>query len=348
MKQILFLFFVLPCLALAGCNDDDEESPLNFEVPELTPANTISFDFISTDSEYAVCDVAGSQVAIVWGDGSKNGYKTNTDGQVDYNDLSNSVEPSHKFAKAGTYHIQIWADNLTYFRIPVDIYQRNEIKNLQIGKCPMLAQLELYGLRGVNELTPDDCPQLKTIVLSGNEDLTSLDLNRCTALENLQCSQLPKLASIDLTANKKLKYIDLKETPQAIIKVADDNRISYVGLIKNGLASIDLTRFPFLTVLNCSYNSLTGIDASSSPFLEELYVENNNLTSIKLPANTRVDKLFCNNNKLDAESLNQLFDSLLPANGTNLINFVNNPGAGSCDVSVMKGKGWVIGGDSDY
>ena len=76
------------------------------------------------------------------------------------------------------------------------------------------------------------------------------------------------------------------------------------------------------------------------PFLEEISFPNLGLTALDVEKSERLRYLDCSNNNLSSAALNSLFESL-PNVSEGWINFTENAGTKTCDISIIEEKGWV-------
>jgi hypothetical protein len=99
-----------------------------------------------------------------------------------------------------------------------------------------------------------------------------------------------------------------------------------------------------LTYLDCLYNRLTNLNVSGCTALTELHCYDNQLTNLNVSGCTALTDLDCRSNQLSATALNALFASLpvrMPDDYARIYIW-ENPGAGTCDESIARNKGWYV------
>ncbi|MCD7900567.1 MAG: hypothetical protein LUH22_12055 [Bacteroides sp.] len=334
--RIAFTAFI--GLSFVAC-DKNEEDRLNFPVPELTAENTISFTVTIPGHRYfSINSLAGDKVAIYWGDGTENGYRV--------------LEPepvSHEFKSAGTYHIQIWSENLTELELTA---HSQSITDLEIGNCPKLTDLILMCFEE-ESFKLSGCPKLDNLTFRSWDNLISLDLTECNSIKRLYCSSLPKMTSLDVSKNTLLTDIDIEYTPikeldlsrnimlntfQCVesdltslsleknnaltelyisdntqltsINVDAENNIKMVWCRNNKMESLDLKNFTVLRYLDCRESNLSSLDLSSCSELLSVNFQYNNIATITLPEKPKIRNFLCSFNQLNAETLNGIFTAL--------------------------------------
>ena len=106
MKQILLFLLILFSFSVAGCDKEEETNAIDFDVPELTDENSVSFTITTPGRRWLSLNIGGDKVAIDWGDGNDNGYR-----------VPANEECIHQYGNAGTYQVRIWAENLTFLNL---------------------------------------------------------------------------------------------------------------------------------------------------------------------------------------------------------------------------------------
>lgn len=127
--------------------------------------------------------------------------------------------------------------------------------------------------------------------------------------------------------------------------------LTVLDCAENNLTSLDVSKNTALTWLLCHYNNLTSLDVSKCPVLTELGCWSNKLTSLDVSKNTALTWLNCRDNKLTSSALNQIFRDL-PQGKTwteghgyteqSSIFISRNPGTDTCDKSIAENKGWEM------
>ena len=381
MKQITYLLAFLLCFLFTAC-DDDKENVIDFEVPELTADNSITFTFTPTGPRYLSFNIGGSMIAVDWGDGSDNGYR-----------VPNNGECIHRYKTGGSYQVKVWSEHLTFFNLTG---LTEEISDLQIGSCPVLTELIINSITDVEEFKIDRCPRLKNLNIGNWDKLSSLDLSKCTTLEDLSCYTHPLLTSLDLSENKKLtdlylhyvpiSEIDLSNNTALIrvdinnsdittlslvnnkelgsvccaynklkeIKVPNENKIYELVCMNNEFEFLNLIPFSKLQRLVCNANKLTILDLYPCPGLIDVRCTNNKLTQIDIPEKSILKMLLCSSNELSAQELDRIFTALpeatfkypgsrlSPPPVYNVIQYNFNPGEKDCKADIITQKGWKV------
>ena len=127
--------------------------------------------------------------------------------------------------------------------------------------------------------------------------------------------------------------------------------LTVLDCAENNLTSLDVSKNTALTYLFCKRNNLTSLDVSKCPVLTELGCWSNKLTSLDVSKNTALTRLNCEDNKLTSSALNQIFRDL-PQGKTwteghgyteqSSIFISRNPGTDTCDKSIAENKGWEV------
>ena len=167
----------------------------------------------------------------------------------------------------------------------LDLSANNYITQLQCSQCG-LDELNVSNLANLTTLRCDN-NNLTSLDLSNNASLsvlychnnriTALDLSNNRALTELYC-MVNKLTQLDLTNNVNLKRLDCNANTD--------------------LVSIDVTKCPELTFLNCFNCDLPTIDVSKNLKLAGLGIQGNELTELDVSKNTELTTLVCYMNHL--------------------------------------------------
>jgi hypothetical protein len=156
-----------------------------------------------------------------------------------------------------------------------------------------------------------------------NNQLTALDVSALTNLKMLICAN-NQLTALDVSKNTTLRWFDC---------------------LNNQLTALDVSKNTELTSLDCGDNQLTALDVSKNTALTSLGCYINQLTALDVSKNTALTLLGCYGNQLSVVALNALFGTLhgnTIQGRSKAINFLDNPGAGGCNRSIVKSKGWDL------
>ncbi len=327
MKRYYLPFTVLTVLVLSfslvSCNDDDDDIKRNtdFELPELTADNTITFNFTPSNTRYLELHLMGEKVAVDWGDGSRT--------EKDIDPAGERQVYTHRF-NSGEYTVKIWVGHLTFLKMWGTDYFSN---NPSFPVCPELTELHLYHNVDLEHFDGAGFPKLEYLNISETGKLKTVDVSKCSQLKQLDFSNIENLTELDLSENSSLEYVELSAT---------------------GVSSLNLGENENLTSLYLDYNNITSFDVTNLKKLELLNISHSGLTSLQLDGNSNsmLTGVMVNNNNLSAEALDAIFTALpkpyFLKSKTNLpepvavISFNGNPGSETCNPAIATEKGWKI------
>lgn len=329
MKVVyLVLFSVLCCFS---CNDADDPK-YGFELPELTPENTIQFDVTTPGRQSITFYMGGNRLAVDWGDGTIGKYM----------DTKESSSYSHTYASSGIYTVKIWADELSFLNLMCLFWSYSD---LRIGKCPVLQELNIGSVPGLTAFDGDNTPQLKSLTIT-NSELSSCNLSNCTKLEDLVCGTMPNLAELDVSNNKKLLRIQIMDTGIAALTFGENTELGKLECSRNNnLSEIDLHGAPNLYHLTISDSDISALDVSFLTNLRSVLCSGNKLTTLDLSNNKALYHVNLGDNRFEAGALNAIFSDLpisRSAQNPDIIWFEGNPGSDLCDSDIILQKGWRI------
>lgn len=333
MKKILYLVVIsLLINGFTSCNNDDEfnKRSTNFDVPELTVANTIQFTVTTKANDYAYVILKGGKIAVEWGDGEITKDVNPEKGE------SWQMEFTHVYKKAGEYRVKIWSDEVSF--INVSSLLKN-YEQLHIGNCPELKEAVLNSFSKDKTVNLNGCTNLETLNLGNWEQLESVPLDKCSELNDIMIYTNPQLKSLDLSKNSKLRTLQCQDSgieelklPANIVNVncqgnnlksidfenykelrefncsRNENltslnltgceKLDIIGFSNTQIESFDFSKFPGLTMVDCSNSKMTGVDVSKCKNLGNLHCRNLSLTSLDITNNTTLSVLDCGNNDL--------------------------------------------------
>lgn len=363
MKRDKLLFSLIGIYLLLGfssCSNDDK-SVLgdDFEIPELTDANTIQFT-ADASGEWKVLEInaGGGRVAIEWGDGRLQ--------KIEHPD---NVSIQYRYKPSRSYTVRIWAEELTTFSVSgllmpisdvhlgnfprmkrIDLNSIKESKVLDLNaSCPNLEYMNIGNWESLEDLRFDECVNLKTVQVYTNPKLTSIKIGHCELLTSLYCQgngittlslrKLPALRTVELTGTARLSTLE----------VDNDNTINALHIEGCAFQKLDfLNKLMSLTELYCSSNQLTDLDISDNKELWRLNCYNNQLRSLSIPVNNQLRTLDCRYNELDKDQLDNIFNTLVDISGypayygKYVIAYEHNPGAADCDETILQNKHWRV------
>ncbi len=355
VSHILFVLLLLTQLAACTVVMDDDTPSANFDLPVLTPSNTIQFTVDYKNRFPVEIYVKGSRIAIDWGDGKIEKRE----------DLSGEYPAfTHDYKKLGTYQVRIWADEITFLNTSSPV---NVCRDLSIGKCPQLLMLYIGNIDGLATFDGANCPNLVTLSLSSINTLKSINLSACQDLKEVACYSLSNLLSLNVSKNAKLhtlyvsgtglKTIDfennqalfLLEVSYSPVTHLDFTHASYIRYLffcdNNQLKPLDLSPLEYLTNLDYKGNTMSVLDLTGNINLQYLKCAESGLKEVRISEVAYLKTIFLNNNLLEAKALNDLFALLRPSsdfmNGAAcVIQLQGNPGTNSCNRNLLWNKGW--------
>jgi hypothetical protein len=197
---------------------------------------------------------------------------------------------------------------------------RNQLTNLDVSARAALVQL-VCDWNQLAALNVTGCTALEQLACADNR-LTSLDVSDCTALTGLYCYK-NQLAALDVSANVALTGLQCHENQLAALDVSANTALTDLHCWKNQLTSLDMSNLAALSYADCGVNPLTSLLANGCTVLRTLR---------------------CDKTELAAPALDAVFTAL-PDRSATSAGFVyvgNNPGTGTCDVSIATGKNWNV------
>lgn len=371
MKQSKLLFALMGvCLLLGFSSCEGEDKSVfgdDFEIPELTDANTIQFTVDAT-GEWKMLQIigGGGRMAVEWGDGRLQ--------KVENTDANPVVH--YKYGNSRIYRVRIWAEELDFCSVGDEI---PPLSNLRLGYLPRMKTLNLNSFLDTPELDlSTSCPNVETINIGNWADLERIDLNQCVKIQTidvysnpklklLKLGQLPALRSLKCIFNDALTSLSFKGvTNLSDVQCGSNSQLSIIetdGKVNVRDLSISdcafqslefINSFPLLQKLECSSNYLTTLDISELSFLQSIDCSaNRNLVHLQIPEQNPIHPILqdldCSFCSLNEEELNAIFSTLPVAPNpypeypsSYGVTFNGNPGAGNCNWKLIEDKGWNI------
>lgn len=366
-KLLLSLIGMCLFLGMTSCTEEDKSVfGDNFEIPELTDANTIQFT-VDMTSDWKLLQVigGGGRMAIEWGDGRLQ--------KVVADDIQTIT---YKYGNRKTYQVRVWAEELDFCNIGIVLVPAS---NLRLGYLPKMKDLSINSFSATSELDlSSSCPNVETINIGNCADLERIDLSQCRELQKVAIYSHPKLIalkfgrsteltdlycygndilpSLCLKGLTNLRQVNCGNNTQ-LSTIEMDSKMAVNGLNIGGCAfqTLDfLSCLPLLHGLNCNSNRLTELDISTNGLLESLNCGNNkSLTHLQISephtVNSLLQVLNCSFCHLDKDELNTIFHALTISHKPNQddsdnfgIAFNNNPGTSECDRKIVEDKGWSV------
>lgn len=361
MKQnglLLCLMGMCVFLGLSSCSKEDKSVfGDDFDIPELTDANTIQFT-VDAAGDWKVVEInaGGGRIAIEWGDGRLQKVENPDNTPIQY-----------RYKPSRTFVVRVWAEEVNSFGVSGLLIP---VSNLRLGDFPGMKRIDLNSIKGTAKLDLNaSCPNLEYMNIGNWEDLEELHLDECAKLEMIQVYTNPKLTSmkmghceplnsiycqgngltsLSLKRVPALRIVELTGNPQlSALEVDEDNTIGTLKIEGCAFRSLDfLDKLTSLTTLHCSSNELTELDIVNNKKLSDLNCYNNQLKSLTIPAVNQLRKIDLRYNKLNKDQLNNVFSALTDISGNSnfygkfMIMYEHNPGAQGCDESILQSKCW--------
>lgn len=366
MKQSKLLFALMGiCLLLGFSSCEGEDKSVfgdDFEIPELTDANTIQFT-VDVTGECKTLQVigGGGKMAIEWGDG-----RLQKVANLDRETIT------YKYGNQRAYQVRIWAEDLDFCSLGSD---QASISKLSLGYLPKMKYLSINNFVNTPEVNLEvSCPNIESVNIGNCADLQRINFNGCMKLQFVDVYTHPKLTSLKLENHPELaclrcRYNDelisfsLKNLPSltqlgcynnprlATIELGDEMVVNELIVDGCSFRSMEfLKKLPLLSILDCSYNQIEELDLSNHLSLFAFSCNNNkNLIHLQIPRETktlmRASFYSCN---LDASAINTVFDALTTISQSDLnhprctIAYYDNPGMSSCNNDIPVNKGWSV------
>lgn len=323
MKKTIWLFPLLPMIALAGCCKDN--GPIA-PVLEIEAA------------EYRIGFLEGSQLAVT--------FDVNVDwtASVEHepgDEMWLSVGPESGAAgnaellltAAANYgaspriaYVDIMYGQPEAYRITVTQSGRTDDVDITTAFDPLFAdELQKRGyVEDAGHITFGEVMNIRSLDVSvdgfdNRGSLTSLrgieyfgslnslscsrnlirelDLSMNAGLEYLSCS-VNCLTELDLSENLNLDQLYCSENEISSLNLGDNRRLTILSCNNNQLESLDLSNDSGLKWLTCGYNNISRLDLGENPDLLILTCEYNRLSRLDLSGNTVLKKLNCSFNDL--------------------------------------------------
>lgn len=188
MKQKKLLFNLIGLcllLGLSSCSDSEDDKSVfgdDFDIPQLTDANTIQFTVDATgERELLQLIGGGGRMAIEWGDGRLQ--------KVENADANLMIY--YKYRNRKVYRVRIWAEELDFCSIGIKM---PPVSKLHLGYLPKMKELKLYNFSATPELDlSTSCPNVESINIAYWADLERIELSQCLKLKNIEIYDNPKL-----------------------------------------------------------------------------------------------------------------------------------------------------------
>ena len=127
--------------------------------------------------------------------------------------------------------------------------------------------------------------------------LKAIDLSNLPELEVVVLSG-NKISSVDLTHNPKLKGFHGEKMALTSLDLSKCPELTLIQCSQNyDLKTVDLSMLPNLEVFKADLIGLKSIDVSHNPKLKQLHLGGNKLTTLDLSKNPLLEELNLNNNK---------------------------------------------------
>lgn len=169
-------------------------------------------------------------------------------------------------------------------------------------------------------------PSLVSFSLEDCDNIPYVDLNGCSALISCGITRNDALTSINISGCSSLTECDV-EYNSILQSLNMDNCSSLTGFSPNSLPELN-----YISLANCSS-------------LLEYSVTDCKITSLDFSTCPQINTIDCRNNMLDEAALNSMFTSV-PDRSSNVstgkLYISGNPGAETCDESIIFSKNWYF------
>lgn len=219
----------------------------------------------------------------------------------------------------------------------LDISHNRNLKELNAGNNPFtsldmshtLLKRLIYDNGLLQSINVAGCEKLEYLSCKSNS-LSTIDVSDCIMLTELECSNNP-LTDIHL-GNSKINQLGTNNqrlnTASSTAIVIDGMNLQEIYLSNNNLASIDITRCPSATLIDCSNNPLESLSlgnanittldlASKLPkserlningiHVKEINIASNNFRGVNIAGCPNIEKIICNS-QLRVLTVNSAFD----------------------------------------
>lgn len=161
----------------------------------------------------------------------------------------------------------------------IDLTQAKKIKKVHLS-CDM--DWKTIAASNLPELTTFTCTDAYT---------SSITLAGCPKLKTAACSG-GKLGRIGITGCSKLSKLNLDGSSVKTITVMTDCVSLREVIISDGrITSLDVSKCPKLTLLDCSYNKFTKLSLANNPSLECLLCAGTGVKTLNLQKNKKLRSL---------------------------------------------------------
>ena len=292
-KEIYATDFIISEPSTIKVNFTSEEQHVRFAV-----ANGQKLSFLVNTA------TAGGTVEVDWGTGSRTSYS----GQYGYETGTTQIGGVRIEGTAAGDYFAVYGDiaaiDVSGYGDMAEIFGvwDNHITAADISGCPGLKFFNAHW----NPITSIDLSQngdleilrlsytgIKDIDLSANNKLMWLEMYS----DGFGDDGIAMLEKIDLGNKRQLQYVDLKNNRLSSLDVSGCPHLRWLQVQNNlGIASVDLSKNPYLQELNVNRNKIAALDLSANPDLVLLSADDNQLHGIDLSANSGLTDLSLNNN----------------------------------------------------
>ena len=361
MKRLHLFNIVGICLFFLciSCAEDRSVFGDDFVTPKMTNENTIQFT-VEVTSDWRQIDLfaGGGRMVIDWGDGRLQKIEDPSQTIINY-----------KYGNCRNYRVKIWAEELDYCSIGTELLN---VSDLHLGILPRMTNLNINSLKSTAELDlSTSCPNVEELNIGNMPDLEGLDIVQCDHLKTLQIYSNPKLASLEIGSKPyleklycsynnltslsmkglpHLKEVDCSYNPNlSALEFDDEMAIGSLFINYCNFNKIDfLDKLPTMTEFGCSYNKLTELHIPGVFSIAYLRCDNNQLTHLSIEDTWILTQLDCHSNCLEADALNELFESLEQVRPSDYMRYIlsiyDNPGEKTCRKEIPISKGWKLEG----
>ncbi len=218
----------------------------------------------------------------------------------------------------------------------------NQISKVELGKNEKLEVLNLLQNK-LQTINLTNLPSLRELWLTNNK-ITSIDLSNLAKLKEFYGSY-NEVGELRTTMNKNLNVLSCIGMGLKELDLSQNTALEILKAGNNPYVTIpDVSLNKALFSLDLENAGVTDIDVSMLPKLNNLDLSGNKLVSIDLTQNSLLRTIDLDGNLFDACSMNDVLYRLPQAEAQDdaTLRMMGNPGASTCDNTLLEGKNWKV------
>lgn len=148
--------------------------------------------------------------------------------------------------------------------------------------------------------------------------ITTLDVSKCLALSDLSCQYCIDLTNVELS--NSITYLSLIANKLASIDVSKNSLLEYLTISQSPISSIDVSKNTKLKSLSINHTNISNVDLSNNLSLITFSCSYSKVNSLDLSKNILLRSLYCNMTNINALDVsNNLALTTLECKGNQLI-----------------------------